>query len=222
MAQHRGHERVKHATHDDGHADERARVRGGGLVEAHLVLPRRGDGDCSRTATARFAMRNRSVSKICEGQMTSQQPHSMQSCKPTCVQRREVAADRGNEQILRQEPRRAGHRAVSAANARPLVHVRSDLVGESRDDAVRRLGDWRLVVGQRVAHHAAARDEPRDAFVVAAAMRDQLGDRCADRRLEFCGFLTSPPVTVTTRATSGSRSVQQALDGEAVPTFWHT
>ena len=83
VAERRGHERVEHAAHDDGHADERACVRRRGLLETHryscpgVVTRMR-----SCAATARFAMRKRSVSMMCDGQMTSQQPHSMQSCRP--------------------------------------------------------------------------------------------------------------------------------------------
>ena len=126
MAERGGHQRVQHAPHDDGHADERPSVRRGGLLEAHrLLLPRRRDGTRSCAATARFAMRKRSVSMMCDGQMTSQQPHSMQSCRPSVVERVEVGGRGGDEQILRQQSRRADQRAVAAADARPLVRDRA-------------------------------------------------------------------------------------------------
>ena len=68
-------------------------------------------------------MRNLSVNKICEGQMTSQQPHSMQSCKPSvcsaakslviAATSRSCGKSRDGQTIAQSPQRMHGHSCMS-------------------------------------------------------------------------------------------------------------
>ncbi len=79
-----------------------------------------------------------------------------------------------------------------------------------RDDAVRRLRRRHVVVGQRVTHHAAARDQAHDVVGVAAAERDRARRSVVPIGASmFCGVRTPPPVMVTMRDVSGSRAARK-------------
>src|SRR5690606_16318073 len=101
----------------------------------------------------------------------------------------EISCDGRDDELLRLQARRARRRAFAAADACPLLVIDADLVLGRREDAAGRFRDRQRVARERVAHHAAAVDQPRNVVAIPAALLDQPADRRADRRFDVARAL---------------------------------
>jgi hypothetical protein len=98
------------------------------------------------------------------------------------LERSGIIVECGTMQLLREQSRGAGCRAVAATDAWHLVPASGE-VGIGRDqDAVHGLREWHGVGGQRVARHGTARDQAPWWPLPHSATGRQ---RCADARLEI-------------------------------------